>query len=152
MAERYILLGFLLFKINTDPGKETALLVIPEICADKIIIFHHSSLFAGYQCVIKTYLTINDKFFSPNLIHYLQCYIKGCHICQLAHNEKPPTWQFQTRINPNYIPLYRCSIDLKIMPRLYKGHKDILCIINEVANYLITIPIHHTKSEEIGDA
>ena len=43
-------------------------------------------------------------------------------------------------------------MDLKVMPRSYKGHKYILCIIDEVTNYLITIPIYKAKSEEIGDA
>ena len=38
------------------------------------------------------------------------------------------------------------------MPRLQKGHKFILCIIDEVKNYLITIPIHHSRSEEVGEA
>ena len=38
------------------------------------------------------------------------------------------------------------------MPKSYQGHKCILCIIDEVTNYLITVPIHQNKSEEIGDA
>ena len=38
------------------------------------------------------------------------------------------------------------------MPRSHKGHKYILCIIDEVTNYLITVPIYQAKSEEIGDA
>ena len=44
------------------------------------------------------------------------------------------------------------SIDLKGMLKSHKGHKFILCIINEVTNYLITVPIYHSRSEEIGDA
>ena len=36
------------------------------------------------------------------------------------------------------------------MPKSHKGHKFILCIIDEVTNYLITVPIYHTRSEEIG--
>ena len=103
LAERYILLDSLLFKIT--PEKETTVHAVPETCPDKIITLHYSSLCAGHQGVIKTYLTISDKFFIPNLIHYLKSYIKGCHICQLACNEKPPTRQLQPRINPNYIPL-----------------------------------------------
>ena len=47
------MLDSLLFKL-TIPGKETALLAIPEICADKIITLYHSNLFAGHQGVIKT--------------------------------------------------------------------------------------------------
>ena len=129
-----------------------AVLAISETCADKIITLYHSSLFAGHQGIIKTYLTISDKFFIPNLIHYLRSYIKGCHICQLMHNEKPPTRQLQTRINLNYRPLSRLSMDLKVMPHSSKGHKFILCIIDEVTNYLITVPIYQSKAEEIGDA
>ena len=53
LVEKYILLGFLLSKLVTTPDKETALLAIPETCADKIITLHHSSLFAGHQGVIK---------------------------------------------------------------------------------------------------
>ena len=122
------------------------------MCADKIITLYHSSLFAGHQGVIKTYLTSNQIFFIPNVIHYLRSYIKGCHICQLACNEKLPVRQPQTRINPNYIPLSRLSMGLKVMPRSHKVHKFTLCIIHEVTNYLITVPIYQTKSEEIGEA
>ena len=38
------------------------------------------------------------------------------------------------------------------MPKSYKGHKSILCIIDEVTNCLITVPIYQVKSEEIGEA
>ena len=38
------------------------------------------------------------------------------------------------------------------MPRSSKGHKYILCIIDEVNNYLITVPIYQTKSEDIREA
>ena len=43
-------------------------------------------------------------------------------------------------------------MDLKVMPKPYRGHKYTLCIIDEVTNYLITVPIHHAKSEEVGEA
>ena len=87
LAEKYILLDSLLFKLMIIPGKETALLVISEMCADKIITLYHSNLFVGHQGVIKTYLNINDRFFIPNLMHYLRLYIKGCHICQLNRKD-----------------------------------------------------------------
>ena len=85
------------------------------------------------------------------MIHYLCSYIKGCHIFQLACNEKPPTRQLQTRINLNYRPLSGLSMDLKVMPRSDKGHKYILCIKDEVTNYLIAILIHQSMSGETGD-
>ena len=79
LAERYILLDLLFFKKIT-PEKETAVLAVLETIADKIINLYHSSLFAGHQGVMKTYLTISNKFFIPKLKHYLRSYIKGCHM------------------------------------------------------------------------
>ena len=151
LAEKYIMLDSLLFKLTTTPGKETALLAIPETCADKIITLYHSNLFAGHQGVIKTYLTISDRFYIPNLMHYLRSYIKGCHICQLNRKDKSPERQLQPRINLNYRPLSRLSMDLKVMPRSYKSDRYILCITDEVTNYIITAPMKQAKSEEVGE-
>ena len=38
------------------------------------------------------------------------------------------------------------------MPRSDKGHKFILCIIDEVTNYLITVPMYQSKGEKVGKA
>ena len=118
LAERFILLDSLLFKIVATQEKETALLAMPEVCTDKIITLYHMSLFAGHQAVIKTYLTISNKFFIPGVMHYLRSFIKGCHTWQLVRADKPLTRQLQPRIYLNYRPLSRLSMDLKVMPRL----------------------------------
>ena len=38
------------------------------------------------------------------------------------------------------------------MPRSHKGHRYILCIIDEVTNFLVTVHIFQAKSEETGEA
>ena len=38
------------------------------------------------------------------------------------------------------------------MPRSHKGHRYILCVIYEVTNYLVTVPIFQARSEQIGEA
>ena len=43
-------------------------------------------------------------------------------------------------------------MDLKVMLRSCRGHRYILCIIDEVTNYMITGPIKHSRSEEVGEA
>ena len=69
----YTKFAFTLHHLNwLHPEKETALLVIPKICANNITTLYHSSLFTEHQGMIKTYLTIGDKFFIPGLIYYLQ--------------------------------------------------------------------------------
>ena len=150
-TKRYILLGSLLFKLNINSGMEPGLLAIPEICADQVFTLYHSSLFAGHQGVIKTYLTIADKFFIPDLMHYLPSYIKGCHICQLSNKDKILPGELQARISLNYRPLSRLSMDLKVMSKSHKGHKFILCVIDEVTYNHIAVPIYHARSEEIGE-
>ena len=152
LAESLILLDSLLFKLITVPNKEKALLAILENCVDKIIDLYHSSLFAGHQGVIKTYLTISNKFIIPQLMHYLRSFLSTCHICQLFRNDKPPSRQLETRINLNYLPMSRLSMHLKVMPRSQKGHQFILCIIDEVTNYPITTPLYQARSEEVGEA
>ena len=95
LAESFVLLDSLIFKLVTMPDKEAAVLVLPEIWIDKIIASYHTSLFVGHQGVVKTYLTMKDKFFIPNLMHYLRSFIKGCHICELSRPNKPLTRQLQ---------------------------------------------------------
>ena len=151
LAEKLILLDSLLFKIVHTHDKEMVVLAIPENCTDKIIMLYHASLFTGHQGVIKTYLTITDKFFIPGLMHYLRSFIKGCHICQLVRVDKLPERQLEPRIYLNYKPLSRLSMDLKVMPKSQKGHKFILCIIDGVTNYLITAPLCHARSEEVSE-
>ena len=88
LAEKYILLDSLIFKLNIE--KEKVVLAIPEVCIDQMLALYHSSLFAGHQGVVKTYLTMSDKFFIPDLMHYLRSYIKDCHICQLSNKDEIP--------------------------------------------------------------
>ena len=38
------------------------------------------------------------------------------------------------------------------MPRSHKSHKYILCTIDEVTNFLVTVSIFQARSEEIGEA
>ena len=152
LVENVVLLDSLIFKLVTMPDKEAAVLVIHEICVDKVIALYHTSLFADHQGVVKMYRTMRNKFFILNLMHYLRSFIKGCHICQLSRSNKLPTRQLQPQIYLNYRPLTKLSMDLKVMPRSQKGHKFILCIIDEMIHYLITVPLHHSRSEEVGEA
>ena len=85
-------------------------------------------------------------------MHYLRSFLKGCHTCQSERADKLPTRQLQPGIYLNYRPLSRLSMDLKVMPRLQKGHKFILCVIDEVTNYLITVPIFRAESKEVAEA
>ena len=148
LPKSFVLLDSLILKLVMTSDTEAAVLAIPEICIDKIIALYQTSLFAGHQGVVKTYLMMKDKFFIPNLMHYWRSFIKGF----ISRSDKPPTRQLQPQIYLNYRPLSKLSMDLKGMPRSQKGHNFILCIIDEMANYLIMVPIYHSRSEKVGEA
>ena len=102
LSEGFILLDSLLFKLITTPDKEKAILAIPEACTDKIITLYHASLFSGHQGVIKTYLTISDKFFYPKFDALFEIILKSMsHLS--ARNDKPP--QLQTK-NKSELQVY----------------------------------------------
>ena len=46
----------------------------------------------------------------------------------------------------------RLSMDLIVMPRSQKGDCYILCVIDEITNYLITAPLYQARSEEVREA
>ena len=46
----------------------------------------------------------------------------------------------------------RLSMDLKVMPKSQTGHQYILCVIDEVTNYLVSAPLYQARSEEVGEA
>ena len=85
-------------------------------------------------------------------MNYFRPFLIGCHTCQFVRNDKPPMRQLQTRILLNYRPLSRLSMDLKVMPKSQKGHQYILCIVDEMTNYLVTIPLYQARSEDVGEA
>ena len=58
LAESFVLLDSLIFKLVTTLDKEAAVLAIPETCIDKIIALYHTSLFTGHQGIVKMYLTM----------------------------------------------------------------------------------------------
>ena len=39
-------------------------------------------------------------------------------------------------------------MDLKVMPRFNKGRKFILCVIDELMDYLITVPLHQLNQKK----
>ena len=49
-----------------------------------------------------------------------------------SKSNKLPTRQLQPQIYLNYRLMSKLSMDLKVMARSQKGHKFILCIIDEI--------------------
>ena len=62
-----------------------------------------------------------------------------------------PCKKLQQGIYLNYRSLSMLNIDLKVISKSYQGHRLVLCIVYEITSYLITLPLHQSKFEEIGN-
>ena len=87
-------------------------LCIPESCVDAILDLYHSSILAGHQGTLKCFLTISDRFYIPNLAHYIRMYIASCHTCQMIKQGKSKQRYREGRIFLNYRPMSKVSMDI----------------------------------------
>ena len=60
-------------------------------------------------------------------------------------------YEIYHRPDGNYFQELKDLESLDVMPKSNKGHKFILCIIDEVINYLKTLPLYQTRSEEVRE-
>ena len=99
----------------------------------------------------KTYMTIGQRFFCPNLAHHIRAYLIGCHVYQMAKMSKEIKHPFQKRINVNTAALTRVSMDIKHMPIDCSPHKYqyILVMLCKVSNFLVAIPLKVMQTKEI---
>ena len=83
-VNNYLLLDKLLSTLMPNSlGIYTPLLCIPSAKVEFLLHQNHTSLIGGHNRIMKTYRTISDRFYWPNLSFYLRAYITGCHLCQL---------------------------------------------------------------------
>ena len=153
MASDYMLLDNLLFKITKDRiTKEIKpLLCILTSKVDQLLHYFHSSFMGGHMGITKTYMTLSQRFFCPNLAHHVWAYIIGCHICQTVKLGKGIKRPFQKRININVPALCKMSMDIKHMPKS-QGFAFILVMVCEVSNFLVVAPLHSAQTIPVCNA
>ena len=115
-----LLLDKLLFKLmQNSMGIYTPLLCIPTSKVEILLYQYHTSLIGGHNGITKTYRTISDRFYCPNLAFHLRAYITRCHLCELFKNVKRFSRPFQKRINLNNHSLMKISIDFQTYAQIY---------------------------------
>ena len=149
----YMLLDGLLFKITHDriTKEYKPLLCIPTSKVEMLLHYIHSSLMGGHMGITKTYLTLSQRFFCPNLAHHVRAFIIGCHVCQTVKTSKHIKRPFQKRININVPALCKISMDIKHMPPS-QGYSFVLVMICEVSNFLVVSPLRSAQTIPVCNA
>ena len=85
----YMIHGGLLYKyIQTGTGDSEPVLCIPVSKIDIFLELFHSSILSGHMGMSKCVLTLQQKFYCPNLAYHVRMYIISCHVCQTFKNHK----------------------------------------------------------------
>ena len=101
----------------------------------------------------KSVLTLQQKFYCPNLAYHVRMYIISCHIYQTFKNHKRFDRPFNRRIiDINAPSLTHISMDNKHMPTSKYKYNCILVILCEVANLIVAVPMKTTTTPEICNA
>ena len=150
----YFTLGSILFRLIPDKtGQMYPVMCIPPSKMDLILDYYHISLLGGHQGKNKTLLTLQQRFFCPRMADCVRSYIIGCHVCQLFKHGKRFTRPFQQRkYDLNESTMTNISMDIKYMPNSRNGYNDILVMLCEISNFIVTAPLFTATSLEICKA
>ena len=101
----------------------------------------------------KCVLTLQQKFYCPNLAYHVRMYIISCHVCQTFKNHKRFDRPFNRRIiDINAPSLSHISMDIKHMPPSKDKFSYILVMLCEVSNFIVAVPLKTATAPEICES
>ena len=79
----YMIHGGLLYRyMRNSTGDSEPVLCVPISKIDIFLELFHSSILGGHMGMSKCVLTLQQKFYCPNLAYHVRMYIISCHVCQ----------------------------------------------------------------------
>ena len=131
--------------------KRWTVLCIPTSKVHILLDTYHSSLTGGHSGITKSYQTISQRFYCPNLAENLRAYITEFHKCQMFKKAKNFQRTYQKRMNINTPAMTRISMDIEQMPA-NRGYSHILVLLYEVSNYMVALPLQLARTQSILEA
>ena len=102
---------------------------------------YHNSLLAGHQGPYRTVMSIRQKFFIHNLMNKVKRYIEACHTCLKKNPKYMKNRTIYGRILVDYAPVQDLSINIKTMPKAFRGYHLLLVITCDQTNFMIAVPL-----------
>ena len=155
-AANYVVVNQLLFKIEKVKQGKTyesiPLLVIPEKFEYNIFHMYHTSLLSMHQGLWKTFLTIRNKYYIPNLFVKLRTFIQACYLCQRSKPCQKQGTPHYGYIPKDYMPLEHLAVDIKYMPNGFNGFRFLIMVMCKQTNFVFAIPSKDRTARAISDA
>ena len=154
MNDVYMIHGGLLYRyMRNSTGESDPVLCVHASKIDIFLELFHSSLLGGHMGMSKNVLTLQQKFYCPNLAYHVRMYIISCHVCQTFKNHKRFDRPMDRRIIDISAPtLTDISMDIKHMAPSKDKFHYILVILCEVSNFIVAVPMKTATAPEICNA
>ncbi len=126
-------------------------LCVPEEYVPQILYHYHDYIMSGHQGIVRTYLTVREKYFFPNMFEKVQQYVRSCHLCQTTKaSTKLPVASF-SRILVNFTPFDHMSMDIKDMPMSSSCYHKIIIFNCLAMQYTVACPLGTISPETVFD-
>ena len=100
--------------MRNSTGESEPVLCVPASKTDIFLELFHSSILGGHMGMSKCVLTLQQKFYCPNLAYHVRTYMISCHVCQTFKNHKRFDRPMNRRIiDINAPTLTYLSMDIK---------------------------------------
>ena len=98
----------------------------------------------------KSILTLQQRFYCPNLVYHVRMYIISCYVCQTFKHHKRFDRPLNRRIIDINAPmLTHISMDIKHMPPSKEKFLYILVLLCEASNFIVAAPMKTATAPEI---
>ena len=147
----YMIHGGLLYRyMKTPTGDSEPILCVPTSKIDIFLDLFHSSILGGHMGMSKSILTLQQRFYCPNLAYHVRMYIISCHVCQTFKHHKRFDRPLKRRIiDINAPTLTHISMDIKHMPPSKDKFLYILVLLCEASNFIAAAPMKTATAPEI---
>ena len=147
----YMIHGGLLYRyMKTPTGDSEPILCMPTSKIDIFLDLFHSLILGGHMGMSKSILTLQQRFYCPNLVYHVRMYIISCHVCQTFRHHKRFDRPLHRRIiNINAPTLTHISMDIKHMPPSKEKFLYILVLLCEASNFIVAAPMKTAMAPEI---
>ena len=142
--------GLLDRHVGNSTGDSEPVLCVPASKIDIFLELFHSYILGGHMGMSKCVLTLQQKFYCPNLAYHVRMYIISCHVCQTFKNHKRFDRPMNRRIvDINAPTLTHISMDIKHMPPSKDKFHYILVMLCEASNFMVAAPMKTATAPEI---
>jgi len=144
----------LLFHKDKILGETVLQLVLPCTRREKVLMLAHKSVFGSHMGMKKTKERIRYNFFWPGMAKDIAEYCKTCEDCQLRRVNKVSDRAPITAVVRPSLPFEVVNIDIigPIQPPSGRGHKYILCLMDQHTRWPEAIPLKSLSAKATCEA